>query len=187
MEASERTIESESDLAALVAAIEHSPAAAPLAVLALKAVRQGVITGEGPVSGRRVHFSRTIDAVDTAWVRRILMAAGPGPVTRAEAEALFDIHDAALERTDGGAFDRLLARAIAQHARAASGHRVPDRATALASDLGHWTTKAALSPEIAAWLAGRLRRRPRQSLAALAAFAGTDSAPVPCVAVDLAA
>jgi hypothetical protein len=87
-------IETEADLAAVVAAIEESPAESHrLAVL--NAVRNGVITGEGPTTAGRVHFSRAIDVTDTALVRLALMAGGAPAVTRAEADALFDIHEAA--------------------------------------------------------------------------------------------
>jgi hypothetical protein len=98
------------DFADLIARIEASPVVQPkLAAAALSEVRNGVITGEGPTTAGRIHFSRCIDAADTATVRRILVAGGSQPVTRAEADALFDIHEAAIERVDGGAFDDLFA------------------------------------------------------------------------------
>src|SRR5713226_4513621 len=64
---------------------------------ALTIVRDGVITGEGPTTQGRVHFSRALDADDVAWCARILTAAAVEhqPVSRAEAEALFEINDAA--------------------------------------------------------------------------------------------
>ena len=37
------------------------------AALALTVVRDGVITGEGPTTRGRVHFSRALDAFDAAW------------------------------------------------------------------------------------------------------------------------
>ena len=192
---SERTaglrIESEADIAAVVAAVERSPAE-PLRLAVLRAVRNGVITGEGPTTAGRIHFSRAIDAADTALVRRILMAGGAQPVTRAEADALFDLHEAACERADGGAFDDLLAKAIAHHVLAASGHRVPERARALSSAmaLAGWTRNEALDPSVAAWLERRLRRggRHQAQLAALAALLGPAGASrVPTLAIDLAA
>jgi len=184
-------IESEADIAAVVAAVERSPAE-PLRLAVLRAVRNGVITGEGPTTAGRIHFSRAIDAADTALVRRILMAGGAQPVTRAEADALFDLHEAACERADGGAFDDLLAKAIAYHVLAASGHRVPDRARALSTTLAlpGWTRNEALDPSVAAWLERRLRRggRHQAQLAALAALLGPAGASrVPTLAIDLAA
>ena len=41
---------------------------------ALTIVRDGVITGEGPTTKGRVHFSRALDADDAAWCARILTA-----------------------------------------------------------------------------------------------------------------
>src|SRR2546421_6714669 len=82
------------------------------AAQALSVVRDGVITGEGPTTRGRVHFSRALDAFDAAWCARILTAAG-WTISRAEAEALFEINDAAAERSDEGRFDDLLAKALA--------------------------------------------------------------------------
>src|SRR3981189_3966075 len=97
---------------------------------ALTIVRDGVITGEGPTTKGRVHFSRELDADDAAWCARILTATAVEhqPVSRAEAEALFEINDAAAERTDNGRFDDLLPKAVVHHAPAASGLPVPSRA-----------------------------------------------------------
>src|SRR6266478_909311 len=44
------------------------------AALALAIVRDGVITGEGPTTKGRIHFSRALDADDAAWCARILTA-----------------------------------------------------------------------------------------------------------------
>jgi hypothetical protein len=182
-------IESEAELAAVMAMSERS-GAHRLAVL--KAVRTGVITGEGPTTAGRIHFSRAIDAADTALVRRALTAGGTQPVTRAEADALFDIHEAACERADGGAFDDLMAKAITHHALAASGHRVPERATALsaATALADWAHGLPLDRVVAAGLEKRLRRcgRHRAQLAALVALLGEPPAwCAPMLAADLAA
>jgi hypothetical protein len=181
-------IESEAELAAVMAMSERS-GAHRLAVL--NAVMTGVITGEGPTTAGRIHFSRAIDAADTALVRHALMAGGTQPVTRAEADALFDIHEAACERADGGAFDDLLMKAITHHALAASGHRVPDRAIALsaATALADWAHGLPLDRVVAAWLEQRLRRcgRHRAQLAALAHVLGAAASRVPRLAVDLAA
>src|SRR5258707_6187746 len=78
---------------------------------ALTIVRDGVITGEGPTTRGRVHFSRELDADDAAWCARILTATAveDQPVSRADAEALFEISDAAAERSDDSRFDDLFA------------------------------------------------------------------------------
>jgi hypothetical protein len=65
------------------------------------------ISGEGPTTRGRVHFSRALDAQDAAWCAHILtaMVAADQPVSRSETEALFKINAAATERSDNGRFD----------------------------------------------------------------------------------
>src|SRR5260370_30059491 len=103
------------------------PSCSKSAAHALTIVRDGVITGEGPTTKGRIHFSRTLDADDAAWCARILTASAVEhqPVSRAEAEALFEINEAAAERSDDGRFDDLLAKAIAHHAASPSGLSAP--------------------------------------------------------------
>src|SRR6187402_3365685 len=90
------------------------PSCRKTAAHALTIVRDGVITGEGPTTRGRIHFSRALDADDAAWCARILTASAVEhqPVSRDEAEALFAINEAATERSDGGRFDDLLAKAV---------------------------------------------------------------------------
>src|SRR5271167_4082411 len=129
------------------------------AAQALTVVRDGVITGEGPTTKGRVHFSRELDADDAAWCARILTATAVEhqPVSRAEAEALFEINDAAAERSDDGRFDDLLAKAIAHHAAAASGLPVPPRTVALSpeTDIETWAPAhaKAVDTEVLEWIA----------------------------------
>ena len=87
------------------------------AARALAVVRAGVITGEGPTTTGRVHFSRALDAQDAALCASILTADAVlnQPVSRAEAETLFEINDAAADRSDDGRFDDLFAKAIVHH------------------------------------------------------------------------
>lgn len=151
-------------LAAIAAA--KLPATA-LAVEALSEVRRGIMTGEGPTTQGRAHFSRTLDAEDAALIAQILCAAGGEagkPVTRAEAEILLDIHEMALERADDGRFDELFVKAISHHVLSVAGRAVPPRQAALASStsLHTWASPAdfeTVDREIAAWLAARLNRR----------------------------
>src|SRR5213080_101705 len=119
--------------AELAAALQ--PSCRDTSAHALTIVRDGVITGEGPTTKGRAHFSRSLDADDTAWCTRILTATAVNdqPVSRAEAEALFEINEAATERTDGGRFD-LLAKAVAHYAASASGLKVPPRSVALSAE-----------------------------------------------------
>jgi len=147
------------------------------AALALTVVRDGVITGEGPTARGRVHFSRALDADDAAWCARILtaMAVDDQPVSRAEAEALFEINDAATERSDDGRFDDLLAKAIVHHAASASGLPVPPRTVALSPEtsIESWAPgrSANVDIEVLEWIAGQMRgNRPRnRTLMALVA------------------
>jgi len=144
---------------------------------ALTIVRDGVITGEGPTTKGRVHFSRALDADDVAWCARILTAAAVEhqPVSRAEAEALFEINDAATERSDQGRFDDLLAKAVAHHAASESGLPVPPRTIALSpdTDIETWApTKAAnVDTKVLEWIASQMRgkRHSNHRLAALVA------------------
>src|SRR5438093_13709278 len=99
------------------------PSCRQTAAHALTIVRDGVITGEGPTTKGRMHFSRALDADDAAWCARILTATAVEhqPISRAEAEALFEIDDAAAERSDEGRFDDFLAKAVVHHAASAPG------------------------------------------------------------------
>ena len=133
------------------------------AALALTVVRDGVITGEGPTTRGRVHFSRALDADDAAWCARILTATAveDQPVSRAEAEALFEINDAATERSDNGRFDDLLAKAVVHHAASVSGLPVPSRTVALSPEtsIESWApAKAAgVDTEVLNWIASQMR------------------------------
>jgi hypothetical protein len=147
------------------------------AALALTVVRDGVITGEGPTTKGRVHFSRELDADDAAWCARILTAEAVEhqPVSRAEAEALFEINEAATERSDDGVFDDLLAKAVVHHAASASGLPVPPRTVALDPDtaIESWapTQAVGVDTEVLEWIASQMRgkRRPNHTLMSLVA------------------
>jgi hypothetical protein len=167
------------DFAALIEAIERSPIWAPrLSTAALGEVLNGVITGEGPTTSGRVHFSRTLDAADAALCGRILNARGADatPVTRDEADMLFEINAAAAERADAGQFDDLFVKAVTQHVLAADGRVVPLRSVALAADtpLAAWAPRHAdnVDIEVLEWIASHVRgkRRRSGSLMTIAAF-----------------
>ena len=133
------------------------------AAQALGIVRDGVITGEGPTTRGRVHFSRTLDTADAAWCVRILTAAAVEnqPISRAECEALFEINAAAAERKDDGRFDDLFAKAVVHHAAAASGLPVPSRSIALAPDteIESWapTQAVGVNTEVLEWIGRQMR------------------------------
>ena len=163
------------------------PSCRETAAHALTIVRDGVITGEGPTTRGRVHFSRALDADDAAWCARILTATAVDhqPVSRAEAEALFEINDAATERSDDGRFDDLLAKAVAHHAASVSGLPVPPRAVALSADtdIESWapTQAAGVSTEVLEWIASQMRGKRRSNrtlMAMVATLAGVAALPL---------
>ena len=137
------------------------------AARALAVVRDGVITGEGPTTRGRVHFSRALDVQDAVWCTRILTADAVlhQPVSRAEAETLFEINEAGADRSDEGRFDDLFAKAIVHHATSASGLPVPSRDVALApgTDIESWApTKAiGVDTEVLEWIASQMRGKRR--------------------------
>src|SRR3954468_19242570 len=153
------------------------PSCRNTAAHALTIVRDGVITGEGPTTRGRIHFSRSLDADDAAWCARILTASAVEhqPVSRAEAEALFEINDAAAERSDDGRFDDLLAKAVAHHAASASGLPVPPRTVALSphTDIETWAPTKAMNidTKVLEWIASQMRnkRRTNHALATMVA------------------
>ena len=153
------------------------PTCRKTAAHALSIVRDGVITGEGPTTAGRIHFSRALDADDAAWCARILTATAVEhqPVSRAEAETLLEISDAATERSDNGRFDDLLAKAVAHHAASESGLPVPPRTVALSPDtsIASWAPAqaATIDTQVLEWMAAQMRgkRRTNQTLATMVA------------------
>src|SRR6202045_2814287 len=139
------------------------------AALALTVVRDGVITGEGPTTKGRVHFSRALDADDAAWCARILTATAVEhqPVSRAEAEALFEINDAAAERSDNGRFDDLLAKAVVHPPASVPALPVPSRTVALSPEtaIESWapTQAVGVDTEVLEWIASQMRGKRRSN------------------------
>ena len=97
------------------------------------------------------------------------------PVSRAEVEALFEISDAAAERSDDGRFDDLLAKAVAHHTASESGLPVPPRTVALSPDtaIESWAPAQAahIDTKVLEWLASQMRgkRRSNHTLATMVA------------------
>ena len=163
------------------------PTCRDTAAHALTIVRDGVITGEGPTTKGRVHFSRALDAFDAAWCARILTATAVDdqPVSRAEAEALFEINDAGAERSDNGRFDDLLAKAVVHHAASASGLPVPPRTVALSPEtsIESWapTRAVGVDTEVLEWIAGQMRGKRRSNrilMALVATIVGAATLPL---------
>jgi hypothetical protein len=100
-------------------------------------------------------------------------------VSRAEADALLDIHAVASDRQDGGLFDDLLAKALVHHVMSASGLDVPrrDRAFDSATPLTRWASRVWMDAQTTAWLQARLAETHHASPAANAimeALAGIE-------------
>src|ERR1700723_345149 len=169
-------------------ALEPSqPSCRETAAHALTVVRRGVITGEGPTTKGRVHFSRALDADDAAWCARILTATAveDQPVSRAEAEALFEINDAATERSDNGRFDDLLAKAVVHHAASVSGLPVPSRTVALSPEtsIESWAPAraAGVDTDVLEWIASQMRgqhRSNRKLMSLVATIVGVAALPL---------
>jgi hypothetical protein len=165
----------------LMTAIEQSKIeVVDLSAAALSGVLKGVITGEGPTTDGRVHFSRMLDPNDALLCERILMAAGGergAPVTRTEANVLFDIDAAAAERTDDGRFGNLLVKSVAHCVLAEAGQQVPPRQFALApaTELSSWANRSTgtdIDAEILVWIASHVqnKKRLKSTLMGLSAF-----------------
>lgn len=174
------------DLAALIATIESSPIATGTdAAAALAIVRDGVITGEGPTTTGRVHFSRSLDAHDADWCARILTARGINEtaVSREEAQALFQINEAAAERSDNGRFDDLFAKAILHHAASASGLSVPSREVALSPNtaIESWAPNRSVdvNAEVLEWIAAQMRGKRRTNRTLMTIVAALLGAAMP--------
>src|ERR1700722_18774311 len=169
---------STANVAELIGAIETPKISCRnTAAQALAMVRDCVIPGEGPPTRGRVHFSRALDADDAAWCARILTATAVEhqPISRAEAEALFEINDAATERSDNGRFDDLLAKAVVHHAASVSGLPVPSRTVALSPEtaIESWAPAraAGVDTDVLEWIASQMRgkRRSNRTLMSLVA------------------
>jgi hypothetical protein len=156
-------------IADMITEIETTADVTLRSAAALAQVCRGIITGEGPTAAGRIHFSRSIDADDAALCARILILAGRvgDPVSRAEADALFDINAAASDRRDAGRFEDLLVKAIVHHIMAACGYGVPSRdiALAAATGLNTWASEIEIDEEVRYWLERRVGEMSRDTAA----------------------
>jgi hypothetical protein len=168
-------------LAALLRVLDTAQDVAPaLPAFAIRQMRSIVMTGRGPASSVRLNFKRAVDLESAAQVRRILL--GPAeqlsrPVSREEAEALFDLHDLAAGGDNDADFDDLFFKAIAHHLIAHGGGDVPPRGEALArhSDFPNGVNAGPLAGDEIAWLSSQIMRdgRPTKTeFALLRYFAG---------------
>lgn len=131
-----------------------------LAAYAIRQVRSAVLAQKEPPSSVRLSFRRSIDAAAAVLVRRILLAGEAArPVSRAEAEALFDLHDLTAGGTNDADFDDLFFKAVVHHLIAAAGQPVPPREEALVAHAAFPRGAAVrLGADEAAWLASQIMR-----------------------------
>jgi hypothetical protein len=123
------------------------------------------------------------------------MAAGGAagaPVTRVEADVLFDIDAAAAERIDDGRFDNLLVKSVAHCVLAEAGQKVPPRQVALSptTELSSWANRSTdIDGEILVWIASHVRNKKRlkSTLMGLSAFLTGIGATLSVAAPPLAA
>jgi hypothetical protein len=153
---------------AVVRTLERAKEITPaLSAFAIRQLQAAIINGEGPAIGTRTHFSRMIDADDAAQLYRILVAAGGAegrPVSREEADALFDLHDATACSQNDTAFNDLFYRAIASYTLAESGHALEPRREMLSPDFV-LSSQIRPSREQSAWLSERIMRDGKPTLA----------------------
>jgi hypothetical protein len=108
-----------------------------LSKFALEQVRHAVATGAGPLRHGKSLPSGKISEAEVDLVRRILYAfggTGSVPVTRSEAEVLFDIDEAVAGSPPNAIWTDLFVKAIANVMMSASGYSVPSREEALRGD-----------------------------------------------------
>jgi hypothetical protein len=118
-------IKTDSELELLVHMLEAATTApARLTAFALSQVKAAVVGGDGPLlRAGRLEQGR-VSAGEVALLRRILYAAGGDgnvAITRAEAEALFDINDACRDADNDPAWTDLFAKAVAASVMTVSG------------------------------------------------------------------
>lgn len=112
-------------------------------------------------------FVAPLAARDVALLTRVLKSAAgkaDAPVSRLEAEALFDLHDAVAAKKNHASFDLLFFRAIANFLLGESGQEKQPRAKALAREPRRDAGEG-ISPEARAWLYARIMRDGRPTAA----------------------
>ena len=104
---------------------------------ALEQVKEAIITGAGPLRAGEHPGACKVMGGDIELMRRIICSYGSDgsiPLTRPEAEALFDIDAATAGADNHPAWPDLFVKAIASCVMGASGYAMPSRVDALARD-----------------------------------------------------
>jgi hypothetical protein len=159
--------------AAVLRLIEIAPevSAALVAAYAIRQVRSAVLAGRRPASTVRLFMNRAIDPETAALVRRVMTggtAQSARPVSRAEAEALFDLHDLTASGANDADFEDLFFKSVVHHLLSESGQAVPPRREALARNSEFprkETSGKLLGGDETAWLASSIMRDGRPTTA----------------------
>lgn len=123
-------IASPTELELLVKVLEKATSVPDrLKAYALRQVEDAVLTGEGPTRAGQVDpdgiAPTGVNAAECALLRRMIFAAGgdrPAVVSKAEAEALFRIKDAALYETNAPEWEQLFVQGVANFLLGFGGH-----------------------------------------------------------------
>lgn len=157
-----RHVATTAGFAAVLRVIETAQDVSPcLAAYGIRQLRSAVIAGGKPASSVRLNLNRAIDFETAALIRRILLGSAgrlAAPVSREEAEALFDLHDLAAGGTNDADFDDLFFKSIVHHLIAHAGGQVPPRREALARQSSFPGGKLTLTVDETAWLASQIMR-----------------------------
>ena len=140
-------VETAAELECLVKILEEAVDAPPaLKAYALRQVESAVTSGSGPTRRGDVLDPGTINATEVALLRRILFAPGgdgPARISRAEAEMLFRLKDAAHGTPPAPEWQMLFVQGVANYLMA-YGRYAPldrDRAAALDAFMGDSTVR----------------------------------------------
>jgi hypothetical protein len=153
-------------LAAVLRMVESAgEAPTELLAFAIAQLRSAVVSGKRRPSSIPIPRPHSADGAVAATLRCILFA-GSGAVSRAEAEALFDLHDAVAGGTNHAEFERLFINAIVHHLLARGSHAVPERRGCLAA-AAPWANMQGkvLGGDDQAWLASRIMRDGKPTVA----------------------
>lgn len=110
-----------------------------LAALALEEIKAAVINGDGPLRAGKVTVRGIILHAEVELLRNVICAFGHGsslPMTRTEAEVLFDISAATAGSVPPAAWTELYVQAIANMALSSAGFAAASRESTLKADMG---------------------------------------------------
>jgi hypothetical protein len=141
----------------------------PVALLALRAVKEGVLEGGGVLFGPGRRRPGVVDEADLAVIRRAVFGTGGHggiAVTRAEAEAVYDLHRATRGKPNAPGWPGLFVDAVGQHIL--FGGRPADDAE-----------EAIVGDDEAVWLLARLADPPHADEVALLAFIAEHADEIP--------